>query len=73
MIYFFHLYDFTWFNNLGTDLKRNLIKSGLIAISFKLVTENYKAMKENNEETPLDPYVRKRREKSHLSICQNNL
>ena len=61
------------FNNLGTYLKRNLIKSGLIAISFKLVTENYKAMKENNEETPLDPYVRKRREKSHLSICQNNL
>ena len=60
------------FNDLGNDLKRSLLKSGLISISFKLKTENYKEMKDNNEESPLDMYVKKRKVMSALSIYYNN-
>ena len=56
------------FNNMGAGIIDDLIKSGLIAISYKLETKNYMIMKEKNTKLAIDPFVKKRKENSYLAI-----
>ncbi len=48
------------FNKLSIDEKRNLYKTGLLVVKFKLNKEKYEEFKKKNLSTPLDDYVLKR-------------
>ena len=55
---------------LDAEIINDLIQSELIkkAVSYKLDTMKYQEINDSNEDTPIDPFVTKRKERSSLVI-----